>query len=599
MKLQKVLIILGVSTCLIAAETQGTFGMGDDTVQEGSGQDEEEQEEVSEEPNEPGEPVVPGEASKQAPLQPEQPDVPEPQPADNQEADGNLSDSVVTDKDSETEGGSGDTASLDEATGGDNTNAPSDKDSVLGNDPVNTVPSDTDVSSGDDPANTVPIDREPPLEEDLTNTNPSDEAPANEEGSSDAVAPDKTPAVDTGNAADDSEESGEIDMKDDGGESEDSGTGDMISDFQGEDESLDTNQNQDENMEEIPEELWNDSIEESESQDAEYGNLFGEFTPSSEFIDNRSKIKFNVEMPIEGLPKFITTEMVVGALKCQDETGYPASVTIAQIIQESGFGKYGPEGDKGQGLSYLAFQYNNLFGIKGTGPAGSVDMRTGEQSSDGTRYHITAGFRVYHTYTECIEDRAELLKEVYSDLTYGVKDANTFAMKIGKRWATSLTYGQNLIYQMRRYELYRLDEMTLEEFSDLLGDFVNPCPGSVLTSDFGYRTAPIAGASTYHKGIDLGTGIHNIPTYAAQKGIVTFAGPGGPAGNLIVIAHENGLVTKYMHHDKIYVETGDEVEKGQQIGLSGTTGNSTGNHLHFQVEKDGVAVNPLLYLNIQ
>ena len=329
------------------------------------------------------------------------------------------------------------------------------------------------------------------------------------------------------------------------------------------------------------------------------GNMFSSFAPSSEFIDDAEKVKYNVDVPVSGLPGFITQEMVIGALKCQDETGYPASVTIAQIIQESGFGKYGPDGDKGQGLSYLAYQYNNLFGIKGSGTAGSVAMNTGEQRQDGSRYNITAGFRVYNTYTECIDDRSSLLERVYKDLTFGVKDANTFAMKIGQRWATSLSYGQNLIQQMNRYDLYRLDEMTLDEFSGMIGVFANPCPGARLTSSFGYRTAPTAGASTYHKGIDMGTGAYHIPTYAASAGIVTYAGASGAAGNLVTIDHGNGLVTKYMHHDKVYVKPGDRVEKGQQIGLSGTTGNSTGNHLHFQVEKDGVAIDPLLYLDIQ
>ena len=97
----------------------------------------------------------------------------------------------------------------------------------------------------------------------------------------------------------------------------------------------------------------------------------------------------------------------------------------------------------------------------------------------------------------------------------------------------------------------------------------------------------------------MGTGAYHIPTYAASAGIVTYAGASGAAGNLVTIDHGNGLVTKYMHHDKVYVKPGDRVEKGQQIGLSGTTGNSTGNHLHFQVEKDGVAIDPLLYLDIQ
>ena len=322
----------------------------------------------------------------------------------------------------------------------------------------------------------------------------------------------------------------------------------------------------------------------------------GKFKASNKFLDTRDKIKYNVDLPLEDIPSFITQEMIIGALKCQDETGYPASVTIAQIIQESGYGKYGPGGEEGEGLSYLAYQYNNLFGIKGTGPAGSVNMRTGEQTADGSSYSIQAGFRVYNTYTECIEDRADLLERVYKDLTFGVDDANTFAMKIGSRWATDVDYGLTLIRVMERYDLYRLDEMTLGEFSEMLGTFVNPCPGARLTSEFGYRKAPTAGASTYHKGIDLGTGEYNIPTYAAAEGTVTFAGEAGSAGMMIVIDHGDGLVTKYMHHDKIYVEEGDEVEKGQQIGLSGTTGVSTGNHLHFQVEEDGQAVDPMEYL---
>ena len=66
------------------------------------------------------------------------------------------------------------------------------------------------------------------------------------------------------------------------------------------------------------------------------------------------RVQYNVDVPIKGLPSFITQEMIVGALKSQDEYGYPASVTIAQIIQESGYGTYGPGGNKGQGLSGLA-----------------------------------------------------------------------------------------------------------------------------------------------------------------------------------------------------------------------------------------------------
>lgn len=350
--------------------------------------------------------------------------------------------------------------------------------------------------------------------------------------------------------------------------------------------------------EEIQEEI--PDVEESETVELAPGFEGVEEEPfyvtSAQFRAIHERIQYNVDVPIDGIPSFITQEMIVGALKAQDETGYPASVTIAQIIQESGYGKYGPGGEDGKGLSYLAFEYCNLFGIKGQGTAGSVSMKTSEMEPDGSTYSTYAGFRSYHTYTECIEDRSKLLKEVYGDLTENVTDANTFAMKVGRRWATDLNYGKHLITTMRRYDLYRLDDMTLGEFSEMMGEFANPCPGSSITSLFGKRNAPIAGASTYHKGLDLGTGAYNIPTYAAKEGTVVFAGEAGACGNLITIDHGNGLVTKYMHHEEIYVKEGDKVEKGQQIGLSGTTGNSTGNHLHFQVEEEGRAVDPLKYL---
>ncbi len=542
MKLQKVLVVLGISTCLLAAEIQGTFGMEEDTQQE----EEEKTEENRESPEE-----GPEQSQSEPEVQPAPEVVPEVQPEPVPEVDPEPEPEIQPEPGEE----------------------PVPEPSVPEVEPEPGADSEPEVEPGPElgadsepevePEPEPGVDSEPEVQP-VPGENPEpqpepEEEPSSPEQPEDAASP-----------------SGGWESQDTAEKKEDIDT-----DLRGETKEFE--------KETSP----------VEGNKADYSYLFGVFTPSSEFIDNREKIKYNVDMPIEGLPKFITTEMVVGALKCQDETGYPASVTIAQVIQESGFGKYGPEGSKGQGLSYLAFQYNNLFGIKGRGPAGTVGMDTGEQDPDGSVYRITAGFRVYHTYTECIEDRAELLEEVYSDLTYGVKDANTFAMKIGKRWATNLTYGRDLIRQMEQYDLYRLDKMTVDEFSDLLGTFVNPCPGAVLTSSFGYRTAPIAGATTFHKGIDMGTGIYNLPTYAAQEGTVVYAGSGGAEGNYIVIAHENGLVTKYMHHAKIYVETGDKVEKGQQIGLSGNTGNSTGNHLHFQVEKDGEAVDPSLYLNIQ
>ena len=128
------------------------------------------------------------------------------------------------------------------------------------------------------------------------------------------------------------------------------------------------------------------------------------------------------------------------------------------------------------------------------------------------------------------------------------------------------------------------------------GTFTHPCPGySRISSTFGYRNAPLAGASTNHKGVDFAAST-GTPIYAAAGGTVTSAGYSGKAGNLIIINHGNGLLTYYMHCNTIFVSAGQKVSKGQNIGQVGTTGNSTGPHLHFQVMNNGTPVNPMNYL---
>ena len=128
------------------------------------------------------------------------------------------------------------------------------------------------------------------------------------------------------------------------------------------------------------------------------------------------------------------------------------------------------------------------------------------------------------------------------------------------------------------------------------GTFAHPCPGySRISSTFGYRQAPLAGASTNHKGVDFAAPT-GTPIYAAAAGTVTSAGYSGKAGNLIIINHGNGLQTYYMHCNVLYVRAGQKVSKGQNIAAVGTTGNSTGPHLHFQVMSGGTPVNPMNYL---
>ena len=126
------------------------------------------------------------------------------------------------------------------------------------------------------------------------------------------------------------------------------------------------------------------------------------------------------------------------------------------------------------------------------------------------------------------------------------------------------------------------------------GTFRWPTSGRI-TSTFGGRASPGGIGSTNHKGIDIANS-YGTPIYAADGGTVTYAGWMGGYGYLVQINHGNGYVTYYGHNSSLLVSVGQHVYKGQQIARMGSTGNSTGNHCHFEVRYNGVAKNPLNYL---
>jgi murein DD-endopeptidase MepM/ murein hydrolase activator NlpD len=123
-----------------------------------------------------------------------------------------------------------------------------------------------------------------------------------------------------------------------------------------------------------------------------------------------------------------------------------------------------------------------------------------------------------------------------------------------------------------------------------------PAPSSKrITSYFGYRTHPILKVKKLHTGIDIGVPSgHDI--VAANAGKVIKAAWNNSYGYMIMIDHGGGIVTLYAHNSKLLVKTGDIVKKGQVIALSGSTGMSTGPHLHFEVRVNGEYKNPLDYL---
>lgn len=130
------------------------------------------------------------------------------------------------------------------------------------------------------------------------------------------------------------------------------------------------------------------------------------------------------------------------------------------------------------------------------------------------------------------------------------------------------------------------------------GVFTWPCPSSTrVTSDFGSRLSPTAGASSNHQGIDIGAD-YGAAIVAAADGTVLFAGDKGNGyGNYVMLSHGSGLYTIYGHASALMVSTGDTVTKGQTIAQVGSTGFSTGNHLHFGVSLNGSYVSPWNYLS--
>ena len=121
-----------------------------------------------------------------------------------------------------------------------------------------------------------------------------------------------------------------------------------------------------------------------------------------------------------------------------------------------------------------------------------------------------------------------------------------------------------------------------------------PVPGYV-SSSYGYRDHPQLGRRQLHTGVDISTGV-GTEVLATADGIVTFSGETKISGNVVVIEHGRGFNTAYAHNKANLVEVGQRVRRGETIGLAGSTGRSTGPHVHYEIWKDGRHVNPFKFL---
>ena len=183
--------------------------------------------------------------------------------------------------------------------------------------------------------------------------------------------------------------------------------------------------------------------------------------------------------------------------------------------------------------------------------------------------------------------RQKELADISGDIEDAQSDADYYAAEIQAQ--------EELIAAIKRAEAEKA-AAGVEEHPYTGGAFRWPCPSSTrVTSDYGTRVSPMSGASSNHKGIDIGASA-GADIIAAADGTVTAASYSSAAGNYVMIDHGGGLYTVYMHASSLLVSPGQTVSAGDVIAKVGSTGISTGSHLHFGVSLNGSYVSPWSYL---
>ncbi|MGX2947134.1 peptidoglycan DD-metalloendopeptidase family protein [Enterococcus alishanensis] len=300
-------------------------------------------------------------------------------------------------------------------------------------------------------------------------------------------------------------------------------------------------------------------------------NDLTQYVPSAT-VTNDGAIHFEKD---ESVDSFIR-KIGESARKIGQEKDLYASVMISQAILESASGQ-----------STLAQAPNyNLFGIKGTHNGKSVSMATQEDFGNGNLYSTQAGFRVYEDYEDSFNDYATLLKEGISgnsEFYSGVWKSNAptyqdaTAFLTGK-YATDTQYNQKLNGLIETYDLTEYDKEVQGAPVSATG-YAVPVNNYTISSPFGNR------GSEFHRGLDMAAS-QGEPIHASKAGTVIKAEYHYSWGNYVVIQHDDGMTTLYAHQQQYSVKAGDHVEQGQIIGYVGSTGNSTGAHLHLEICKD-------------
>jgi flagellum-specific peptidoglycan hydrolase FlgJ len=300
-------------------------------------------------------------------------------------------------------------------------------------------------------------------------------------------------------------------------------------------------------------------------------NQQGKTNPVTEKTEFHSEKAVFQVTPVQRTWDFIH-EIGEDARKVAQENDLYASVMIAQAILESNSGQ--------SQLSQAP--YFNLFGIKGRYQGNGESFSTQEDDGNGNFYTINAVFRQYADFEESFDDYAELLrngltydqdfyKGTWKSETTTYEEATEF---LTGRYATDHQYQDKLNALIEAYALVYYDQPA--EDVEASQSYAFPVDNPVISSDYGPRWG------SFHRGVDFAAPMGS-PIYASQSGVIIRAEYHESWGNYIAIQHMDGWVTLYAHNSQNLVNVGQSVKQGEKIATIGSTGNSTGPHLHFEV----------------
>lgn len=155
------------------------------------------------------------------------------------------------------------------------------------------------------------------------------------------------------------------------------------------------------------------------------------------------------------------------------------------------------------------------------------------------------------------------------------------------------------LMEQKEAQLQALDSVLMSKRLQSNNNYLANLPvrKGAITSTFGYRTDPFTGHAAFHAGMDF-SGVQGTDIYSVAAGVVSFSGVKSGYGNVIEVTHGNGYVTRYAHAQSLVARVGDRVAKDQLIAYMGSTGRSTGTHLHYEVIENGKQIDPASYVNL-